>query len=69
LEPLLERRGAGEWWRSALTTLATEGTQETLLKEQEGVGDDGDPQASACKYVSRQSLHNNPQGLPCKKKV
>jgi len=67
LEPLLERRGAGEWWRSALATLATEGTQETLLKEQEGVGDDGDPQASACtKLPSRQSLRIWQQAPACK---
>ena len=52
LEPLLERREAGEWWKP-------------LLKEQEGVGVDGDPaapaakisQAPACiKLPSRQSL-------------
>ena len=46
LEPSLEREGAGGRWKP-------------LLKEQEGVGDDGDPQASACTITRR--------ALPCKK--
>jgi hypothetical protein len=53
LEPLLERRGAGEWWKP-------------LLKEQEGVGDDGDPQAPACKNISQAEPANMPAGIACR---
>ena len=65
LEPSLEREGAGGRWRSALATLATEGTQETLLKEQEGVGDDGDPAAPAANNKQAEPA-NMSAGRACK---
>ena len=46
-------------------TLATEGTQETLLKEQEGVGDDGDPAAPAANNKQAPAAYNK-QAEPAK---
>ena len=54
LEPLLERRGAGEWLKP-------------LLKEQEGVGDDGDPAALAANNKQAEPA-NMPAGGACKKR-